>query len=617
MIRFTRIAWLLLLFASACLPLNPPAPGMLPISSRGTATPWYTPTPAYTQTPAPTPTPVELAFPIRAAYYRSGYPQDWEQIQKNAPDRYHPGQGFYNQDNPDLVRRHIAAMQYGKIQVGILDWWGPERPGDQRLRLLLDTAAEYGFRWALEVRDESLGDPQVDRIRGMLETIRDQYAGHPAYLKLGGRFVVFVAAGASDNCTMVQRWMGANSAGAYLVLTAFEGSEQCALQPDGWQAANTEGSASGSAASEQAIFSFTISPGFWKPDEDQPLLARDLRRWMDSIQEMTASRAPFQIIASFNDWNQGSAVEDDGEWSSASGYGQYLDALHVDGDTEKMFPNHAWLPSVFFEEPQIFIGAGDIASCNELEGPSLTAMLLAAFPDATIFTAGDNSQITGEVNEFWDCFDSTWGRYKERIRPSPGNHDAATNELGTYYDYFGAAAGERGQGYYSYDLGAWHIIALNSNCDIAGGCQKGSSQEEWLRADLAAHPAQCTLAYWHHPYYGSGIYGVNPFMGDIWRDLYDAGVDLVINGHSHHYERFARQDPFGNADPKNGIREFIVGTGGAGFHVIEGEPAPNSERIIESAHGLLKLELHSGAYAWEFIPVGFDRSLDSGWGNCH
>ena len=210
--------------------------------------------------------------------------------------------------------------------------------------------------------------------------------------------------------------------------------------------------------------------------------------------------------------------------------------------------------------PAVLVGAGDIASCGS-SGDEATAALLAGI-DGTVFTLGDNVYDSGTAAEFATCYDPSWGRYRARTSPAPGNHDYVTANAAGYFGYFGAAAGDPSTGYYAYDLGGWRVVAINSNCAAVGGCQAGSAQERWLRADLAAHPAACTLAYWHHPRFNSGEHGNSAEMQPIWQALYDAGAEVVLSGHDHHYERFAPQAPDGSSDPQRGIREFVVGTGG-------------------------------------------------------
>jgi hypothetical protein len=256
----------------------------------------------------------------------------------------------------------------------------------------------------------------------------------------------------------------------------------------------------------------------------------------------------------------------------------------------------------------VLVGAGDIADCDAQP----TAALLDNIP-GTVFTAGDNAYPDGTASDYASCYDPSWGRHKARTRPAPGNHDYNTSGATGYYDYFGALAGPAGRGYYSYDLGAWHIVSLNSNVSMSAG----SAQETWLRADLAASTKSCTIAYWHHPRFSSGSnHGSSTQSAGVWQALYDAGAEIVISGHDHEYERFAPQTPSAGADPARGIREFIVGTGGAGLYSFA-TPLPNSEVRDNTSFGVLKLTLSAGSYTWEFIPIAGDSFTDSGSGTCH
>lgn len=265
-------------------------------------------------------------------------------------------------------------------------------------------------------------------------------------------------------------------------------------------------------------------------------------------------------------------------------------------------------------EPQTVVGAGDIAACNN-PGSEATAKLVDVI-SGTVFTLGDNAYTDGSQTNFTNCFDPTWGRFKSRTRPATGNHEYYTAGAGAYFDYFGAAAGERGKGYYSYELGAWHIVVLNSNCSQVGGCNQGSLQEQWLQSDLAAHPAFCTLAYWHEPLFSAGPHGNATQMAPLWQDLYDAGAEIVMAGHDHDYERFAPQDAQGVADPQFGIREFVAGTGGESHYSIL-SPIANLEVYNDDTFGVLKLTLHATSYDWEFIPKQGRTFRDSGSDPCH
>jgi hypothetical protein len=258
----------------------------------------------------------------------------------------------------------------------------------------------------------------------------------------------------------------------------------------------------------------------------------------------------------------------------------------------------------------VLVGAGDIASCNS-KGDEQTAQLLASIP-GTIFTAGDNVYPNGSANDFTKCFQPSWGQFRDRIRPAPGNHDYLTNDATGYFDYFGAAAGNPDAGYYSYDLGTWHIVVVNSN--IPRDAQ--SPQYAWLKQDLAAHKGANILAYWHHPRYSSGEHGDNTSLDPIWDLLCDAHTDVVISGHDHDYERFAPINKDDQRDDANGIREFVVGTGGASHdHLTHVEP--NSEVRNFDTYGVLKLTLHAHSYDWEFIPVAGQTFTDSGSAKCH
>lgn len=263
----------------------------------------------------------------------------------------------------------------------------------------------------------------------------------------------------------------------------------------------------------------------------------------------------------------------------------------------------------------VLVGAGDVAQCfGRPASESLaarTALLIDQIP-GTVFVAGDLAYQDGKEEEFKTCYEPTWGRFKARTLPVPGNHDYQSPNAAPYYAYWGDAAGQSGKGYYSARVGNWRVIALNSNIDAAAG----SEQERWLRDELRTHPAHCTLALWHHPVFSSAWGGHDPKMLDIFRALHEAGTELVISGHDHVYERFAPQDPHGSADPVHGVREIIVGTGGAYPQGFAGVRA-NSEVRQAGVFGVLKLTLRADSYAWEFIPIEGQAFRDAGEGKCH
>lgn len=262
----------------------------------------------------------------------------------------------------------------------------------------------------------------------------------------------------------------------------------------------------------------------------------------------------------------------------------------------------------------IILAAGDIANCKNLGPAEETARLLDTLP-GTILTLGDTSYPDGEKWEFNKCYDPTWGRHKNRTKPVVGNHEYHTNNAGPYFDYFGDISGEKGKGYYSFNLGKWHVIALNSQlCDFEK-CGSTSEQGKWLISDLEKYSAACTLAFMHHPLFSSGANNYNSHMRNIWQTLYKYNVDVVLAGHDHNYERFAPQDPQGKSDDSKGIRQFVIGTGGGelgGFSKI----AANSEIRNNDTFGVLKMHLHPTSYNWEFIPVNGGKFTDKGSDTC-
>lgn len=273
------------------------------------------------------------------------------------------------------------------------------------------------------------------------------------------------------------------------------------------------------------------------------------------------------------------------------------------------------------------VGAGDIACAPAVNVPTPTSCQQGATAQAIeqlnpgfVAALGDNQYETGTLAEFQGSFDPTWGRFKSRIRPTAGNHEWRTAGAAGYFDYFGSQAGERGKGWYSYQAGDWHVIVLDSQCNLNGGCGPGSEQDRWLRADLAAHRAEsCTLAYYHIP----------PFTGGPARDtvdsiaarplfatLHEAQADLVVTGHEHSYQRFAPLDPSGAADPKLGLRLIVAGTGGNDLHSFE-VVAPNTEVRDDKTFGVLELTLRARDYAWNFHPVAGGTFTDAGDDACH
>jgi hypothetical protein len=259
--------------------------------------------------------------------------------------------------------------------------------------------------------------------------------------------------------------------------------------------------------------------------------------------------------------------------------------------------------------PAVLVGAGDIGDCAT-RGSQLTAQLLDRI-GGTVFTVGDNAYPSGTAENFRDCYHPTWGRHRQRTRPSPGNHEYEAAGAAPYFQYFGGLAGQSGLGYYSYSLGAWRVFSLNSEV----GIDAGSAQMAWLRSELSGTTTLCTLTYFHRPLFSSGFHGDQMQMREMWRTLYEFGVDIVVSGHEHSYERFAPQDFTGRFDSARGIRQFIVGTGGTTLRTV-GPARPNSE-VHGSSWGVLVLTLEDSRYRWEFVPAEPGGLQDAGIGLCH
>ncbi len=267
----------------------------------------------------------------------------------------------------------------------------------------------------------------------------------------------------------------------------------------------------------------------------------------------------------------------------------------------------------------VLLAAGDIAECDN-QGDEATARILAEYPDATIATLGDNAYDAGTLQEFENCYDPSWGQFKDRTRPATGNHDHSTTNAQGFADYFGSAGGPYDKYYYSYDLGSWHVVVLNSDCWRVDGCAVDDPQAEWLRRDLEQHQAICTLAVWHRPPFSSGRYGEpteTARVRPLWRVLNEQGADVLLTGHEHSYERFQPMDAEGRSDEATGVRLFVVGTGGGNLRPFENPPLPTTATRQADSWGVLKLDLGTDGYDWRFLPVSGSSYSDSGSGTCH
>jgi acid phosphatase type 7 len=569
------------------------------------------------------------SFPIRATFYYPWFPEAWTQNGIHPYTNWTPTLGLYDSGSSGVIERHLRNFEWGGIEVGISSWGGPDTPTDARFPTILSTTSAAGspVRWTVYYQPESQGEPSLSKIRADLSYIRARYATHSAHFRVSGRFVVFVAGGPGDSCATADRWSQANDGiGAYLILEAFPGYKDCQSQPDDWHRYDPA-----QPVNAQPEYWYSISPGLWRADEPTPRLERrTVAEWQQAVQDMVASEAPFQLVTTFNRWGDGSSVEPAAEWTSpdctVACHGTYLTVLRRDGQ--------AGPPPQPPPPDPVIAAAGDIAcdpsgssfnsglgtptSCRQL----YTSDLLVGRDVAAVLPLGDLQYPNGELENFQQSYHQSWGRFKSITHPVVGNHEYHTSGAAGYFDYFNGPgnadgpAGERSKGYYSYDVGSWHLIALNSNCSDVGGCGTGSPQEQWLRADLASSQADCTLAYWHEPRFSSGPHGSDTAVQPLWRALWEAGAETVLSGHDHDYERFAAQDTKGALDANYGVRQFVVGTGGKDLYSFGGIQ-PNSRVRDESSYGLLFLTLHPGSYDWRFEPAAGSSFSDAGSARCH
>jgi hypothetical protein len=604
-------------------------------------------------------TPPGPSVPTRAAFYDTSFPEGWTRPGGQVPatpfSKWTPSSGLYDSGDPSAVSSHVAEMKYGGIASAIAYWWGCSKgPGDDaslcpanvttepshkeasRVPTLLESPATgeprgSQFHWALAYEPEWTQDPTVDRIKADLAYIASSYASHPSYWReVYHRPVVFVHNAddltTAEGCATVARWVqatdelgGEGHPQFWIALEAFPGFDTCAVDrsgmPEAWHEREPALAYQGGAAAPATAGvygSISISPGFDRADDTspgRPFLRRDLHRWRQNVRDMLASGSRYHLVTTFNGWSDGTAVEPAHEWTSpvragqSESFGQFLDALRDDGEPAG--------------DP-VIAAAGDISreetgcvtsgsSCHA--GPTADGIIASVRPDL-VLTLGDNQYETGQLAHFNAGYQTTWGRFRGYTLPAAGNHeggDAAGNYEG-YFDYFGnggfatpdvanGAAGARGQGYYSYDVGPWHLVALNSDLSSTAS----PAQLTWLQNDLLAQPAdRCILAFFHHPLFTDGPHGENENgrLDDLWNVLYPEGVDVVLNGHDHNYQRFAPRTPAGVADP-TGILQFVVGTGGKN----RTSPTSRNNASVKSGttFGVLKMTLHAGSYDFAFV----------------
>ena len=594
----------------------------------------------------------DYTTPLNAMFYYPWFPQTWHTNDHNVP-----ALGQYSSDNPTIVAAHVAAMRYAGMDATIASWWGQGQQSEQtRFPQLYAAGVAQHLGVIPYYEPEGVGDPSVPQIQADLAYLGAYADTNPgAAVRIGGKRVIFVYNAGSTGCGEVTKWKTA-APDWYVNMKVFSGFATCPDQPSGW---HQYGPASAEAI--HLPYSFNISPGFWHHNEATPRLVRDPARWASNVAHLKASGAQWQLVTSFNEWGEDTSVEPSPTWQTPTGWGYYLDELHrqlVEGapapspspspsptlsssptpspspslspspsPTTSPSPTPSPTPSpspTFTGPPGLTItimaagdivaqGSGGYGSSSNADG--WTAELLTRYNPLAILGLGDQQYEQGSLAQYqagWGrtaCFSPThcdaWGRHIGQVYPAPGNHEWSTGNAQGYRDYFAArlaAIGSdtptpAGATFYSFDLGSWHFISLDSDVSLSST----GPQLNWLRTDLAANNNRPTLAYWHHPTWSSGDHGSTGGQGALSAILVgDRDVQIVLNGHDHDYERFA---PMGVSGPDSGgIRYFVVGTGGKS-HYCAYSPEVGTQVFNCNTYGTLALSLGTSGYSWRFHPI--------------
>lgn len=602
-------------------------------------------------------------------------PQNWfsQYLPDPNPAVFDPATELYSSNDDGIIYWQLRKLAEAKEEVAISSWWGQGHRTDTAFKHIITdvmnrTDNPYpNLRWALYYEKEGSGNPTVAELVSDLNYIKTNYAGQPGYLKIGGKPVIFVnnaAHAGSDPLEDLSRWKQARSeTGFYVVMKADPLSKGArALDMDGWY---EYAPAEAHYRARSPYYSF-VSPGFWLNGAAERL-TRDAAAFETAVKSMVASDATWKLTETWNEWGEGTGVEPADEVTqTVSGKakikvdGYPFKNLYVDILNRNLPPLERGTgaatttggspvqPPATGSDP-VIVAAGDIAcdgtgkvTQTTCQYKATSDLVLSLNPNAVLML-GDDQYQSGKLSDYRAYYDPTWGRFKNITYPVLGNHQYGVNSAQGYFDYWNGAgnqagqAGKRGEGWYSFDLGAWHILALDGNCgkaptnDGAGriipdsnNCNAGSAQEQWLKTDLEANKnKQCIMAFWHEPYWTSGSRksaqeGNGAQTLPLIQDLYDYHADVVLTGHQHWYERFAKQDPNGDADPARGLREIIVGTGGKETHNVGSGPAFKNREVRDtSSFGVLKMTLHTGSYDWQFAPVPGYPFTDSGTATCN
>jgi hypothetical protein len=534
--------------------------------------------------PDPPPTGGNVTLPARAAFYYPWFPE-------TTFGHYTPTLGFYNSSSDAVVDDHIAALDYGNFDVAIASWFGPGTHSEStRLPKLLSRTAAAGsnLKWAAYYEPEGTGDPPVETIRSHLNYLA-AYATSNQWAKIDGRPVLFVYNANDSTCAITNKW-SQFKADWYVVLKVVPGYATCVEQPDAW---HQYGPASRTQVHRD---SYVISPGFWHYNEATPRLARDSAAWAQNVRDMVASNKPWQVVTTFNEWGEGTAVEEATAWQTA-GRGTYLDILHNDGQLASPPPSG---------DPRVVLAAGDV----QPDGPcAATTPLFSQNPHDGVLTLGDNQYDTGSLTLYNSRWAPCWGAAAPvgKVYPSPGNHDSTKGGYCSYFTGKAAVADPcpdpttSNRQFYKFRIGDWEFFSLDTGTS-GSSADLGQAQTNWLDQQLAASPTRCQAIYMHHPRYSEGDHGPMAGLQGMWQIAMNHRVDLILAGHDHNYQRFPRLNATGGLDNSNGVTSLVVGTGGASHYATRNL---NPQNVAQNTtdFGLERLELRVDGVSGRFIPV--------------
>ncbi len=603
-------------------------------------------------------------------------PDNWfsQYLPDPKPGVFDPATELYSSRNEEIIYWQLRKLAEARQEVAIGSWWGQGHKSDIAFRKIITDIMNRSnnpypnLRWAVYYEKEGFGDIPLSEIVSDLNYIKANYANQPGYLKINGKPVVFVYNAAHSGYNALDdlnRWASARSQTGFYVNLKVDplNAGGSATAVDSWH----EYAPANRSGTKGSYFYF-VSPGFWL-NETPMRLARNPAEFETVVKQMVASGATWKLTQTWNEWGEGSSVEPavevnqtlSGKATIKTGAlpfeNTYVNMLAsnlppLENGTGAGNPTSTPIPGAPTPTPTqvtptsgadpVIAAVGDMAcgpdslgaACKEWE----TSELARKLNPAAVLVLGDNQYEQGQYAYYMGndsycqsnpprCYNGTWGRLKNITYPAVGNHEYLTPNASGHFDYFNGVgnatgrAGDRTKGYFSFNLGSWHLIALNTNCAKAGGCGAGSPQEVWLRQDLAANSNKCILAYAHHPLYNSGHDGNNTLllngMRPLYQALYDYKIDLVLGGHAHHYERFAPQDANGNRDTVNGFRQFVAGTGGRNFTGFWTTAMTNSEIKNNTSFGIMSLTLKYNSYDWKFLPIPGHTFSDAGSGICH